>query len=382
MLKKSNIQKKITVLIVFCLIIFVLITNLIVFNQFKSFVKTSALHTNSKLSLAFINEKYKGDWSVKFGALYKGDHLINYDTKLVDLVKNSTGADCTIYLKDTSVSTTITKSKNRYTGYSLEEKITDKTLKENKEFLCETDILSKTYQAVYLPLTNESGENIGILFLGLNNTDIFKDIMPTILLILLMTFIVLIFIIFLLTIVCRNMIILPVRKNVDYLNLLSTGKLNFEIDEYILNKNDEIGDISKAILKTKNSLNEMISMIINKSDDLNLNSSNLSKISFDMDNISSSINTSIVSIADGSKYQSNDLDAISKITDVFGEQVDSIAISIKEINKTASDMGDMANDSSANMDNLTKSITEIGSAFNTNSNALKMMKLVIFQRLF
>jgi len=166
MLKKSNIQKKITILIIFCLVIFVVITNLIVFNQFKSFVKNSALHTNSKLSLEFINAKYEGDWSIKFGALYKGDHLINYDTKLVDLVKNSTGADCTIYLKDTSVSTTITKNKNRYTGYSLEENIANKTLKENKEFLCETAILNKNYQAVYLPLTDESGENIGILFLG------------------------------------------------------------------------------------------------------------------------------------------------------------------------------------------------------------------------
>lgn len=375
MLKTLKIQGKILILIISSLIIFATVINFVVYSQFKNFVKTSSLHTNSNLALELIDAAYEGEWSIQYGVLYKGEHLINYDTNLVDLIKKATGADCTIFLQNERISTTIinTHNESRYTGSTINEDYVSTILDEQKEYICETQIQDTTYQGVYLPIIDSNGTSIGILFLGIENSEIFKDILPTIILIIFVTIIITGIIAFLIVLFCRFIIINPVNLTKKYLRNISKGNLEFNIAHKHISKNDEFGDIFKSLDKTLVSLRDMVTSIKEQSGVIDNQTLILSSASENMNSSSNNISLSIHDIAEKTASQTYELEMISNISNEFGQHIEKIADAITEINTTTGSIGNMANKSAENMDNLKFSINEIEKAFNNNENALHML---------
>ena len=48
-----------------------------------------------------------GDWKVEGDKLYKGQNLMNNNNEFVDMIKQNTNNEVTIFLNDTRISTTI-----------------------------------------------------------------------------------------------------------------------------------------------------------------------------------------------------------------------------------------------------------------------------------
>jgi methyl-accepting chemotaxis protein len=103
---KLKIRGKLLLLIILAILLFSIVINVVIYFQFNSYITNCSLKTHSKLTLQLINEKYSGDWKNENNKLYKGNKLINDDFEIVDMIKKSAGVECTIFLKDTRVSTT------------------------------------------------------------------------------------------------------------------------------------------------------------------------------------------------------------------------------------------------------------------------------------
>ena len=88
----------------------------------------SLLQTNANLIQELIDAKYEGEWSIQNGQLYKGEYLINDEYALVDGIKRATNAECTIFMNDTRIASTIVIEGVRAPGTTAEYKITSSVL--------------------------------------------------------------------------------------------------------------------------------------------------------------------------------------------------------------------------------------------------------------
>lgn len=373
MLKNLKIHRKMLLLIISGLVLFSIVINVIVFFQFNHFVAESSLQTNSKLSLELIDAKYPGEWQIKEGQLFKGDFLIHNNNELVDMIKNAAMVECTIFLADERIATTVIKDGSRSVGTKLDATVANQVIHKNKEFMGEATILGNLYQTVYLPITNPTNEVIGIFFIGIPESTIVEQVRPTLNFILVTTAIISILFLIATTLFCKNVIVNPINAVISYLEQLSKGDLSFAIEEKYLQKGDEFGSISNALQKTHESIKNMIFSIQDKASHTNQQSSILNHVSKEMAHASENITSSIQNIAGTMSNQTEEIEKVSNITHEFGEHIETIAEGIQEINAKTENIGNMAEKSCDNMDQLSNSIQAMESVFDNNELTLQLL---------
>lgn len=377
MLKKMKINGKLLTLFVTALILFGTIVNIIIYNQFSAFVTKSTLETNSNLCIELINAEYEGDWSVKSGKLYKGSSLINDDTELVDGIKSAADVECTLFLNDTRVATTVESNGKRATGTQADATVVKDVITNGKTYSGSAEILGTDYKTRYIPLKDKSGSVIGMFFIGIKNTAIEEQVMPIIMEIIFITFVLVVISVIIISIFSKMIIIKPIKGVIENMGKLGEGDLTFEISHNVMQKRDEFGEMARALEKTQNSFRAMIDSIRKQSANIDSQSASLSAVSEEMTAASESVTISIQDIASGTGSQASDMDEIARTTNVFGSHIEKIVNAIEEINTSAIDIGDMANTSATNMDNLSVSINEIETAFKNNTETLEMLEVKI-----
>jgi len=375
---KVKVKGKLLILFITSLIIFGVVVNIVIYDQFNSFVTKNSLETNSNLSMELINVQYKGDWTTNNGQLYKQNQLINNNSALVDSIKNAANIECTIYLNDTRVATTIKgEDGKRATGTQAEEAVITEVLKNGNSYIGNVDIFGTSYKTKYVPIKDETGSVIGMFFIGIKEQTIIDQVFTLINYIIIVTIIAILIMTVSIYVFTRKIIINPIKSMIKSLDKLSDGDLSFEIDKKWLKSKDEFGEIANAVNKTQISFKRMIISIKEKSDDIDKNSEKLNYVSEEMATASENVTKSVEEIANGTNSQSEDLQTISTITNVFGKHLEGIVNSIDEIYKSTNDIGDMASESSINMDTLSKSINEIETVFNNNTENMETLRLKI-----
>ena len=88
--------------------------------------------------------------------------------KYVDHVKNLLGIECTIFSGDTRVATTIKKDDgSRATGTKMTNpQVIKDVLEAGQQFNAKNVILGQNYDTAYWPIKNESGQILGMFFIG------------------------------------------------------------------------------------------------------------------------------------------------------------------------------------------------------------------------
>jgi methyl-accepting chemotaxis protein len=90
----------------------------------------------------------------------------------VDSVQSDTHAHCTLFVGSERVSTTIRKGDGRAIGTLLANPtIEAQVLSEGREYLGRSTILGREHVASYRPLRNSAGRPLGMLFVGIDQTE-------------------------------------------------------------------------------------------------------------------------------------------------------------------------------------------------------------------
>jgi signal transduction histidine kinase len=274
---KLKTRGKFLLLIILAILLFSIVVDAAIYFQFNNYITNSTLKTYSKLTLQLIDEENSGDWKSENGKLYKGDKLINNDFEIVDLIKKNTDVECTIFLKDTRVSTTIIKDGDRANGTKADDEVVKKVLNEGKEYKGSVNILGTPYKTIYLPIKSEDGSTIGMFFIGIQQQMINNAIKTFIFPIIICTIILLVTITIFIVFLTMNLIISPLETlkmqdeifaNISHelktpLNVIfSTNQL---MELYL--KNDSLEDnrekVSRGISSTKQNCYRLIKLINN-----------------------------------------------------------------------------------------------------------------------
>lgn len=201
----------------------------------------------------------EGDYTVENDILYKGENSIGKDNNVVDSVKEVSGIDATIFWADTRMMTTIRlENGERAVGTKASEEVVNKVLIEGNEFFSSHVRVDNTYYyGYYIPLKNSDNTIVGMVFVGKNRERVMNTIFHVILRV---SFVLLVVMAAALGISLRYAggMVDSLRGTKAFLENVSQGDLECEIDEKILERRDEIGEMGRFAQMLQKSILSLI----------------------------------------------------------------------------------------------------------------------------
>ncbi|TPG70179.1 methyl-accepting chemotaxis protein [Brevibacillus laterosporus] len=146
-------------------------------------------------------------------------------------------------------------------------------------------------------------------------------------------------------------------------SFMAKGELYTAVDPNLLNRRDEIGDMSHMLQDMKQSFSNLISVIQKQSNEIDRSSHNLRNISQEMSTATETVSTSIQEVASGVSSQTEELIEISEILTSYGESLDDMVLSIEDVDHNGKNIHARASDSNQNMNQLITSVDQVNQVF-------------------
>lgn len=206
---------------------------------------------------------YPGDYMlVKHGnmvAYYKGENEITGNNDIVDYFNDKTGAEVSVFYRDTRMITTLCDEKGERLVGSGANTVIQQAVVEGKEsrFYKKVNINGTDYYAYYEPILTEAGGCVGMIAVAKGCAEIdalvVKSILPMIIIIAVAMALVAI-----ISYAYASNLADAIGKVNDSLAKVTKGDLSQEVDYKLLKRNDELADIGKSIQKMQKSLHILV----------------------------------------------------------------------------------------------------------------------------
>ncbi|MBQ7497612.1 MAG: methyl-accepting chemotaxis protein [Selenomonas sp.] len=119
-----------------------------------------------------MEHRHPGVWQVKGNELYKGDYKVNGAEELVDSLGKVCKGHVTFFLGDTRIATTVKgEGGGRAVGTKCSAPVAESVLKKGEFFVGSANVLGEEFQSAYEPIKDANGQIIGMLFVGLSNSE-------------------------------------------------------------------------------------------------------------------------------------------------------------------------------------------------------------------
>ncbi|MCM1498520.1 MAG: methyl-accepting chemotaxis protein [Clostridium sp.] len=345
MKKGIKITAKIILMVLFPLM-FISVTGIIMAGNSQSDTAYELIEEKLEAVVWNVDRLYEvfaeGDYSYDGGVLKKGEMVLSDDYSLVDQVKQDSAVEVTLFWGNERVVTTVTdESGKRAIGTTIDADFAQDILngKEKSHFTRNIEIAGADYCGYYIPMTQMNGDVVGLIFAGRAKADVEKNIRNS--QAKMAAGMLIIFVIALIIIVILvGKIIKALKNTISRLDDVASGKLDFEMHEKMLQRADEIGEMSNSI---QGLINEFKAILT----DLSGSSQNLEKFSDEFgtsfDSISeniTSVNVAIDEIANGATAQANETVDTNREIANMGDSIEATAGDIEVLNQNSVKMKD------------------------------------------
>lgn len=227
------------------------------YSEVEEELQNVALNVNTLFELV-----YPGDYMLigeDAYELYKGEHNITSDYSLIDRVKQDTGLDITLFYQDTRILTTIYSSSDvRIIGSGAPSIVVDDVLNGGEaHFYTNTIINDSNYFSYYMPLHNSDSSVVGILFVGKPSKNVNEAINRSIYPLIIADILVMLIIAAGISAYTKKFSAALLKIH-SFLSDVSTGNLSARLNDSVLKRNDELGDIGRSALSMQRSLRHMV----------------------------------------------------------------------------------------------------------------------------
>ncbi len=279
------------------------------------------------------------------GALYKGTYNITEHVEIADNIQEATDMDITVFYGDTRYMTSICKEDgSRQVGTQASEVVTEEVLKKGNDYFARNvDVQGQAYFGYYVPIAAEDGTIEGMVFAGMPQSEARAEIMKIITL--------LIGIILAMGIICCVTVAIVVtnltnalHKGTDALEEVAEGRLNAELDERITKRRDEIGHISRSIVKLKQQQSEIIQSMKEQSKALNQASTYLSDKTVETSSTVAQVEKAVEEVAEGATSQAEETQTATDNVVLMGNMVSETAREVEAMYSNAKNMHALGQD--------------------------------------
>lgn len=212
------------------------------------------------------------------GEVWKGGYNISLSDKLLDTIKEKSGMEVTFFYGPKRIMTSL-KDKNgeRLLGSPAGEKIQKIVLEDGKEYFSRNvSVDGKLYFGYYIPVYQKGDDSapVGMVFAGIEKNKTLYSVLETV-----FYMIVIVFVIAIIGMVgsalFANSVSNALNKGIECVEEVATGNLKVSLNSKHLVRQDEVGDLTRAIDRLMKDLRKMIgdinsstNMLITESDTL------------------------------------------------------------------------------------------------------------------
>ena len=263
--------------------------------------------------------------------LYKGEQQIT-EQMLENMVKG-TDLDVTIFYDKTRRATTLKDAKTGQfvLGTDAAQEVYDRVVLQGKTFISYDMVINdEAYYVYYMPLKDQGGSTIGMLFAGAPASDVNSFIAAKT-----GTLVGVAIVIGILAFIVIIIRVLAIRNGLNDANgalgQLACGNLNVQMSKRLLKRKDELGSMAKSLQLLQNELRNIIEKIQSASNDVLTAGVQLGDMSAQTSENASEIGNAVDDIASGAVAQAEEIETATLRMNTLGELIDEMTENVKII---------------------------------------------------
>lgn len=280
-----------------------------------------------------------GKFVMEGDTLSKGTQKLSGDYELIDELKKEQDVEISLFYGDVRILTTLTdEAGKREINTKLSSEVYEKLQKGEDYYAPNIELFGKPYSGYYVPLYQTGTTDIvGSVFCGRSRTQVNNGLKSTILsMSAAMIGIFIISFIFVLFMVIR--IVKSLDGAVNNLGSVAKGVLNFEMKSQLLERNDEVGDMARAIQALIHSLHEILTNITDSSKALEDFSDQFSSSFKKISDAITNVNHAMEEIATGATNQAHETMNANQRVAEMGQALEETSVNVETLSNSSEKM--------------------------------------------
>lgn len=275
------------------------------------------------------------------GDIWKGSYNVSKSEQLVDRIKENSGMDVTFFYGDRRIMTSaLDQNGERILGSRAGERIVEKVLDNGEEYFSKSVSLDGTLNyGYYIPVyQNGTTENpIGMIFVGTDKAQ--KDAMISSIVGMVGVAVFVVMAICMgVAIQIANSISKSIRTSVKVVKTVSEGNLDVWVDEKLIQRKDEVGDLSRVTVTLRDAMKCTIQEISRNAKQLLEASELLGNAADTTNGTMHEVKQAVNMIAESSDEQARNSRNTSEHMRVMGEDITETSAEVDMLNRNAESM--------------------------------------------
>lgn len=258
------------------------------------------------------------------GDIWKGSYNISKSESLVDKIKSNSGMDVTFFYGDERIMTSAKDANgDRVLGSRAGDKIVEKVLKGGEEYFSSAvSIEGELNYGYFMPVHQNNSDNqiIGMIFVGTNLKEkeaVVKRILSSIS----SSVIVVMLICIAVGIKLAGSMSRNIKKSIQMVGRLAEGNLNVWVDDKLLKKKDEIGELSRVTITLRDTMRSTIKEITDNAKALLEASQLLGAAADNTNGTMNDVRTAVSQVVDNSQLQAENSQSTSEQMKIMGDNI-------------------------------------------------------------
>ena len=322
-----NIKKKILMIAVGPVLMLGVISIFFISTQVRKAVISEieeALKRTAAATLAAYDQN-AGDYIQSTnGDIWKGSYNISKSESLVDKIKSNSGMDVTFFYGDERIMTSAKDANgDRVLGSRAGDKIVEKVLKGGEEYFSSAvSIEGELNYGYFMPVHQNNSDNqiIGMIFVGTNLKEkeaVVKLILGSIS----SSVIVVMLICIAVGIKLAGSMSRNIKKSIQMVGRLAEGNLDVWVDDKLLKKKDEIGELSRVTITLRDTMRSTIKEITDDAKALLEASQLLGTAADNTNGTMKDVRTAVSQVVDNSQLQAENSQSTSEQMKIMGDNI-------------------------------------------------------------
>lgn len=322
-----NIKKKILMIAVGPVLMLGVISIFFISTQVRKAVTSEieeALKGTAAATLAAYDQN-AGDYIQSTnGDIWKGSYNISKSESLVDKIKSNSGMDVTFFYGDERIMTSAKDANgDRVLGSRAGDKIVEKVLKGGEEYFSSAvSIEGELNYGYFMPVHQNNSDNqiIGMIFVGTNLKEK-EAVVKLILSSISSSVIVVMLICIAVGIKLAGSMSRNIKKSIQMVGRLAEGNLDVWVDDKLLKKKDEIGELSRVTITLRDTMRSTIKEITDDAKALLEASQLLGTAADNTNGTMKDVRTAVSQVVDNSQLQAENSQSTSEQMKIMGDNI-------------------------------------------------------------
>ena len=368
---RIDLKKKILSVAVLPVLLLGIVTIVITLTQVKSSLISEvkdSLSGTAATTLAAYNQHSGSYLRADNGDVWKGGYNISKSESLLDNIKEESGMDVTFFYGNERIMTSAKdRDGNRILGSPAGEIIVEKVLKGGENYFSSSVSLDGTLNyGYYIPIYQKGtdSEPIGMIFAGVDKQAKDNTINGIILMVLLSVIFVMAACI-VIAVIMSVSITRSLQKGISKVQKVADGELGSPIEEKLLKRNDEVGDLAKAIDTLQKTLQNIVSKIAQSTDNIKMAANELGVTAKDTSYTMKQVEDAVSSISENITEQAKSTKTTTDNIVLMGDQIGRTSEEVGLLNQNADVMRKSSEQASYTIQQLRQINDKVKESINT-----------------